>query len=1117
MTATGILMDCRWWLCRKLRANGRFPSPQVWATAVPPHRIYSMKTITNLIRRLRQALYLFGIMLIIGLAACGGGDAQVVEEATAVATPTATAEPTATDESVPDEPTATAVANPTPPEPLPDVLSCAPPIIVGQPLQIAFQSDLDNEDGNLRDIYTINSDGTAFTRLIRTPGREYGPHWVPDGSQIAFFGEEGLYTMNADGSQLQNMAIPANDPVSWSPDGQEIAYFAPPPSESGGFGFLAKAPQLFVSRRDGTDIRQLTDMELAVTNPVWSPNGSQILFEYGPYEAVNYGDERDDLPINLYIINKDGSELRQLAPGEHDQIQAAWSLDGRQIAFLERPVQRIVLRDGESRNYEDIFVVNADGSDLRQITTDNGRVGLPTWSPDGNQLVYLQYEPGGWGMDDTALQIINKDGTCPRRLLDFNDLNIWTIAWSPYDSRLALGARELSAAGRADGRFGIYTLYADGTQLTRITPNDEADYGRPAWQRTGEDPLVALETAVTQSSQTDNAANLGAASSSNTAIPFTVGDLERTAPEGIFRQVNYFGMFDVLLGDLGCNNFSFGPNEGEGRFEEAYQPLDVFSKAAGYAPKAFPDLYDRLTLLSCDWQPGNAVSVQVTTPDGEVIEKSFVYGEEITTSNAESTGVDELVVLPDDPYDEGDLRLAYTPGVDNTPGSYTLKVEGNGRAIQHTFDLVQPTDPRVFATVNQQGDEFWHLVQFGPQEEIQIVGYGQSGCVGGDPSYYQIDINMSPLCLRGWKAFTVDENGRLLFQVTPTDEFVYFAIAGERSSTFPLSSFIKAEVVEAYYQVRHDWLPWFTESLAIDAPRFRLQPGNVVRVIGQSGSLDRVRLSDGTEGWVVSAALDKADTAVPDDDIPVLFNGDIAALPEWVYLPAGTYSMGSSNYDAQYTEPAEQPPHSITLNPFWMQRTEVSNANYAACVADSACTPPTASASATQANYYGNDAFADYPVLFVTHDQAQAYCQWVDGRLPTEAEWEYAARFPTSGTSYYIWGVNPDQADASLANFGKNSGDTIPVTALLDGANEAGLLNMHGNVWEWTADWFDENYYATSPEGNPTGPTSGSEKVARGGSWSTNLEYISLTNRFTRSPNQGYDNVGFRCVRVTSP
>lgn len=326
-------------------------------------------------------------MLFIGLTACAGGDENVAEPTAApTPPPTALPEPTATEEIASVEPTATAVANPTAVPILPDVLSCDPPLIVGQQLQIVFQSDLDNEDGNMRDIYTINSDGTGFSRLIRTPDREYGGLWVPDGSQIAFFGKEGLYTMNTDGTQVKTIAIPADEPVSWSPDGQEIAYFAPPPSESEGFGFLVNTPQLFVSNRDGTNVRQLTDMELAATNPVWSPDGSQILFEYGPYEAINYGDERDKLPINLYIINKDGSEMRQLVPGEHDQIQAAWSPDGSQIVFLERPVQKIILRDGESRNYEDIFVVNVDGSDLRQITNDNGRVGLPAWSPDGTQI-----------------------------------------------------------------------------------------------------------------------------------------------------------------------------------------------------------------------------------------------------------------------------------------------------------------------------------------------------------------------------------------------------------------------------------------------------------------------------------------------------------------------------------------------------------------------------------------------------------------------------------------------------------------------------------------------------------------------------------------------------------
>ena len=156
-------------------------------------------------------------------------------------------------------------------------------------------------------------------------------------------------------------------------------------------------------------------------------------------------------------------------------------------------------------------------------------------------------------------------------------------------------------------------------------------------------------------------------------------------------------------------------------------------------------------------------------------------------------------------------------------------------------------------------------------------------------------------------------------------------------------------------------------------------------------------------------------------------------------------------------------------------------------------------------------------MIFVTQPQAQAYCEWIGGRLPTEAEWEYAARMPSQ--TFYTWGETAAAGleNPNLANFDDVVGDTTAVMAYLDGATDAGLLNLHGNVWEWTADWFDPDYYAISPEENPTGPDSGSEKVARGGGWSTGVEYISLTNRFNRNPNQGYDNVGFRCMRTTTP
>lgn len=873
---------------------------------------------------------------------------------------------------------------------------------------------------------------------------------------------------------------------------------------------------------DGTKLLAKDDTQLTL----WDVATGSQLFAV-PHSSRNDG-EPDPLaftPDGTRFLATDGQHVLTLHDANTGEILRTYAHDGSEVkitAVAISPDGQTAVTSGEA--FIRFWQIETGELLSEQQLEALWQVSGITISPDGTQLISLENYRGS--NDPTLLRILNLQTFAEQTAFTMNG-QFASPAYFPDGQQLLVGGEDGivildTATGNPLEQFAGLTEHVviseSGERFLLDSSQVVIIYEKVPFVSLAESNTSAEAAAVvpTPAANPVDSAEEPIAIVDNEAIIFSWADLNQTQPDDVYTQVNYFAMFDVGLGDLGCANLSFGANEAEGRFEDSFAPLNA-STAFVYTPKPNPDLYDRLTLFSCDWQRGDAMTVQLMTPNGAVLEKSFIYGDTLDTGSASATGVAELLVLPDDPFDEGELLLAFTPGAGNMPGEYTFILTGNGRTLQHTFSVRQPTGARVFTTANLQGYQFWHLAQFEPQETIRVVAYGRSNCVSGDPNYYQIPPNMAPLCFQGWQEFTVDAQGQLLFQSLPTAEFTYFAIVGELSGTFPLDSFIQAEVVAAHHEVRSDWLPWFSESLSLDAPRFRLQPGNVVRVIGQSGTLDRVQLSDGTEGWVLAAALDKADTAVPNNDIPLQFNGDIAALPEWVALPAGTYLMGSSSFTAQHTEPAEQPQHLVTVNPFWMQRTEVSNASYAACVAAGACTPPTSSASATQANYYGNDAFADHPVLFVTYDQAQTYCQWVNGRLPTEAEWEYAARFPTRDVSYYIWGANPSQANASLVNFGKNSGDTTSVTALPDGVNEAGLFNMHGNVWEWTADWFDATYYATSPEDNPTGPASGSEKVARGGSWSTNLEFISLTNRFNRNPNQGYDNLGFRCVRVTSP
>jgi formylglycine-generating enzyme required for sulfatase activity len=230
-----------------------------------------------------------------------------------------------------------------------------------------------------------------------------------------------------------------------------------------------------------------------------------------------------------------------------------------------------------------------------------------------------------------------------------------------------------------------------------------------------------------------------------------------------------------------------------------------------------------------------------------------------------------------------------------------------------------------------------------------------------------------------------------------------------------------------------------------------------------------------------------------------------------VYVPAGEFEMGKKEtYD-------ERPVHTVALDAFWIDRTEVTNAQYALCVADGVCDE---AGFANDADFNGDD----YPVVGVSWYDANTYCSWVDARLPTEAEWEYAAR----GEQRYVypWG---DEFDCSLGNFDDETQRddylvpggvgcdgyerTAPVGSFPTGASWCGALDLAGNVWEWVADWYDRDYYERSPTQNPLGPEEGDGKVLRGGSWNDVPYYLRSANRFRNPPDGSYGGVGFRCAR----
>jgi len=229
-----------------------------------------------------------------------------------------------------------------------------------------------------------------------------------------------------------------------------------------------------------------------------------------------------------------------------------------------------------------------------------------------------------------------------------------------------------------------------------------------------------------------------------------------------------------------------------------------------------------------------------------------------------------------------------------------------------------------------------------------------------------------------------------------------------------------------------------------------------------------------------------------------------------ILVPAGNFIMGSDNGNAD-----EKPIHTVYLNAFYIDKYEVTNALYKSCVDANACAFPKFFNSNLRITYYGDARYDQYPVIGVTWDMAKAYCAWRGARLLTEAEWEKAAR-GTDGRTY-PWGEGIDQ---SRANYNNNNdpnyaGDTSKVDAYPNGVSPYGVFDMAGNVWEWVADIYDANYYAslTLPVANPLGPTTGLYHVVKGGSWDSNSYDLRSARRNWIDPSKANIYIGFRCAR----
>ena len=240
---------------------------------------------------------------------------------------------------------------------------------------------------------------------------------------------------------------------------------------------------------------------------------------------------------------------------------------------------------------------------------------------------------------------------------------------------------------------------------------------------------------------------------------------------------------------------------------------------------------------------------------------------------------------------------------------------------------------------------------------------------------------------------------------------------------------------------------------------------------------------------------------------------DVATGLDWVALPGGTYQMGATT-----GSPNEEPLHAVTLSGFEMGRTEVTVAQYGACVTEGAC----AVAKTGEGCNQGVAGKETHPINCVDWNQSNAYCEWAGARLCTEAEWEYAARsggksqeFPWGGEAptcqYAVW-----TGSGAGAN-GCERGRTMPVCSKTVGNSEQGICDLAGNAWEWVADWYGD--YPSDPQTDPTGPASGPYRVNRGGSWRSDSGPDDLRASYRPyydGPYLDYDDLGLRCCRSSN-